>query len=535
MKLSTIVLLMAMLVPAAAVAQVQPCTSGTLVNVLGTSCTIGNATFIFQNNFAGFNGATVNNIFGTVPLSADMVGFVPIVSGSQNGFRLVTNFNETTDPVTVFLSQSNINFSYDLRVNGNFQIIAETVSLDGSATQVFLDSVTGFDSRCFNNQFCIQAAPVIQFVPGFGFENTSPDTETLSSPALASVPGTGGLPFNTALDAFAFSPDHATLNSASFLYTIVPQVPLPPLAKLKYSEIRIPGALSTSVNGINDAGDLVGTYIDGGGASHGFVQTRHGLQEVTVPNAFNASPEGINNQGDVVGFAQDFTGHFQGFLFHNRAFTAIDFPGAIDSFPFDINDQGVIAGTYRINDFSEHGFRFDAAGYATVDDPNQNTTGFTVAVGINNRGEIVGQYLDQTFSSHAFVFDSPVFRDVVVTGGFQPVADDINDAGSVIGTYEDLNSFFHGYVTQGADFRTVDFPGADGTFPFQINASGQIVGQYLDNLGNLHSFLAVRQTDDGTQERPQAHAGHSSLRRCTSSDALEHRKNMKNPFSCPAN
>ena len=66
-----------------------------------------------------------------------------------------------------------------------------------------------------------------------------------------------------------------------------------------------PGATSTIVFAITEAGTLAGTYKDAS-AWHGFVWARGVLQTVDAPGAANTAISGINNQGDLVGYT--FTG-----------------------------------------------------------------------------------------------------------------------------------------------------------------------------------------------------------------------------------
>lgn len=516
--------------------QVQPCVSGSLANVLGESCSIGNATFTFQNNFSGFHQfADPNGVFHTEPLDTNAIGFVPIVDASKNGFLLITNFDAPTGLTTQLFNEIDATFTYDISVNGAFQVVDETASVQGSATQVNSDNAAAFDQHCFTNQFCIQILPDIGFFSQFGPLGPSSVTQTLGIPGLASN-GFFGIP-TTELTAFANFGDHAILNSATFLFTVVPQIPIPPLAKLSYQEFQVPGTASTSIGGLNDGGDLVGAYTDPAGATRGFLQDEDGIHDIIVPNAVSTIPNAINNRGDIVGDFSDTFGQFHGFLYRNGTFTTLDFPGAIDTFPLDINDHGVIVGVYQLDAASFHSFRLDDSGFVTIDDPNQHTpTAFSEAFGINNPGDIVGLYLDQDFNSHAFQLRKEVFSEITVPGGFEPSGADISDAQTILGTYQDLDVFTHGFVEEGATFRTVDFPNSAGTFPFQINLSGEIVGEYFDDSGNLHSFVAERQPDDGKTEQPQRPSHHTTLfRKCTAHDGPQVRKNLKNMYSCPAN
>src|SRR5215510_7117142 len=78
--------------------QAQPCPSGTLANVLGTSCTIGNVTFTFDTNFQGLHqtdDTSANQV--TTFFTADAIGFVPVQSGNQLGFQLTPGFVANTN------------------------------------------------------------------------------------------------------------------------------------------------------------------------------------------------------------------------------------------------------------------------------------------------------------------------------------------------------------------------------------------------------------------------------------------------------
>ena len=42
----------------------------------------------------------------------------------------------------------------------------------------------------------------------------------------------------------------------------------------QYATLDVPGARNTSAWGINSAGTIVGSFVDAGGVTHGFVATR---------------------------------------------------------------------------------------------------------------------------------------------------------------------------------------------------------------------------------------------------------------------
>lgn len=517
-------------------AQTQPCASGTLANVLGTSCSIGNVTYTFANNFSGFHQIDdATNTLQTTFLTPDVIGFEPINTATQSGFRLVANFHENTDAFNQSFSQSTITFSYGLAVNGNFQIMDETGTIFGSVTQAFfLSDISGFDAHCFSNSGCIQVFQQVAFIPGFGFSSEPTSSATLPIPGLISLGSFTGSTFTTELTAFAQLGDSANLDSATYLYSLAPQVPAPPLAKLNYTNIDIPGATSSVVEGINDAGDTVGIFSDSTG-THAFMQDHQGLHELSFP-AGTATPLAINNRGDIVGSIRDATRHTHGFLLQDGVLTILDFPGAVLTIAEGINDHGEICGLFQPNGLSVHGFRLDSQGFTAIDHPGARGLGFTEAIGINNHGDISGFFLDNFGRDNPFIFSSGTFQDVVVSGGFSPFLEGLDDHDSAVGGYRDLHGGSHGFVVAGGTVETVDFPGARSTTAVQINTPGRILGRYFDTAGRAHSFLADRAPDDGSAPlQPDTSDTHSPVRVCTDRDQVTDRLDLKNPQSCPSN
>ena len=80
-----------------------------------------------------------------------------------------------------------------------------------------------------------------------------------------------------------------------------------------YTTLNVPGAILTDAYGINDAGQVVGLYIDNAGIAHGFVDTGGIYTTLDVPGASLTEAYGINDAGQVVGLYQDASGP-HGFL-----------------------------------------------------------------------------------------------------------------------------------------------------------------------------------------------------------------------------
>lgn len=83
--------------------------------------------------------------------------------------------------------------------------------------------------------------------------------------------------------------------------------------------LSVPGSSMTQALGINDNDEVVGVYQVGTGSSavmHGFTWTpQHGFQTVDDPNGVGATTiNGVNDQGQLVGFYTDADGNTDGLL-----------------------------------------------------------------------------------------------------------------------------------------------------------------------------------------------------------------------------
>jgi probable HAF family extracellular repeat protein len=79
------------------------------------------------------------------------------------------------------------------------------------------------------------------------------------------------------------------------------------------TQVLFPGALGTTVLGINDSGVIVGNYQVGGDITHGYVYLNgvFSTLDVPFPNVTDTFPVGINNKGEIVGvyFESDVSAH----------------------------------------------------------------------------------------------------------------------------------------------------------------------------------------------------------------------------------
>jgi len=87
----------------------------------------------------------------------------------------------------------------------------------------------------------------------------------------------------------------------------------------QFIDLAVPGASSTMALGVNGSDEVVGTYTVGSGSSavmHGFTWTpQHGFSTVDDPHgAGTTTINGVNDRGQLVGFYVDSNGNTDGFL-----------------------------------------------------------------------------------------------------------------------------------------------------------------------------------------------------------------------------
>lgn len=118
--------------------------------------------------------------------------------------------------------------------------------------------------------------------------------------------------------------------------------------KGNFAHLDYPGALDTFPYGINSRGDIVGNWdTDQSTVGHGFVFSRGQIFSIDVPDAVpdGTAATGINEQGQIVGsyIAED--GNSHGFLAEGSTFNTLDCAEEANTSIWGINSAGQIAGT----------------------------------------------------------------------------------------------------------------------------------------------------------------------------------------------
>lgn len=287
-------------------------------------------------------------------------------------------------------------------------------------------------------------------------------------------------------------------------------------------------ARSTTAQGINPAGEIVGGYRDAVGAQHGFVLSGGQFTSIEVPGAIAGAAgilpttaRGISPSGDIVGnYTTPLNGSapvdspaycpatgsvacIKGFLYSHGKFSTVLFPGHLGAIPQRITPDGDIYGCLHDFDLMASMFGFGRSRFGFISlKPGGNEladSSKSVPVSMNNGATpdghtIIGLWTDMTTGhSHGYIVQDGNFQSYDVPGSLGTNIWDINPAGAFVGVYTDSSKKVHGFVQlpDGSAPITVDYPNAVSTAAFGINPGGAIVGQYTDTSGLTHGFLAT--------------------------------------------
>lgn len=255
----------------------------------------------------------------------------------------------------------------------------------------------------------------------------------------------------------------------------------------------VPGATSTTLSGINNNGDLVGSYVDASG-THAFLRTGNTNTVIEVPgsNPGSTSLAAINNRGDITGTFKDANGS-HGFIrsADGRTYTAFDLPprlGQDYTLPTAINDRGDVVGQGFAGGLIQEAFLRSPDGSIIAIQLGTNTS----ATGIDNAGRVAGSFrccgsggvvrgFIRNPDGTSQIIDAPGISVTRVLG--------MNNTGQLVGKVGNKTLFVRNPDGTFLTFTTL-FENAE---PSDISDSGTLVGRY-GVPDAWHGFLASPST-----------------------------------------
>jgi probable HAF family extracellular repeat protein len=204
---------------------------------------------------------------------------------------------------------------------------------------------------------------------------------------------------------------------------------------------------------------------------------------------------GINDAGVVVGTYVDGTAN-RAFMMRNGVLTDLGALGAHASDPNASSSANAINARNQVAGISNgRAFLYEAGAMRDLGTLGGNSS---VARGINSRGEIVGMSADGFGSPTPFIYHGKM---QTLPGTSYSAAIAINNRGQIVGSGEGI----YGFLIEGEKVTRLDrlpavvAQGWRHLEPTGINERGWIVGTAVNPEGNLRAFLLV----PANEERPK--------------------------------
>lgn len=266
---------------------------------------------------------------------------------------------------------------------------------------------------------------------------------------------------------------------------------------LNFSTLDVPNATQTQISSINDAGVIVGAYVDQSGNQHGFTYSDGNFKTVDVNTDTNIVRKygtlvtGINNDGVLTGSYAVTADIPAGYLF--KAFVGSDsafetFTFGTNTVPLGINNTRVTVGGGTSGGVGNTGWIRDQYGVPRLLTDGPLPEGIRRPTDINDNGLVVGDNFFYSNGSFKY-FNTPMAM------GKGVFAQGLNNNGDVAGYYyvsvaSNDRPISAGFVRKGDTYYSVQMPSASETLAEDINGSGVVVGTYRDGSGNNHGFVA---------------------------------------------
>jgi probable HAF family extracellular repeat protein len=248
-------------------------------------------------------------------------------------------------------------------------------------------------------------------------------------------------------------------------------------------EISTPGFASTSVSGLNDGGQVVGTSYNADLNGRPFVwSARRGIAYLTHPAATATWASAINNRGEVAGVSEGLARYRHAFRW--TAAGGMEDMGALaadrDSSARAINDAGMITGYSNTFSSGDHAFVWTrATGMIDIDTLG---TFSSYPVAISGGGQVAGNYYGTGNHGTAFMWTRATgMRDLgTVGGGTRSFVTAMSASGQVTGViysgklFENLTWRAMTWTREGGMIDLGSF--AESAWPNSVNNKGQVVG-----------------------------------------------------------
>jgi hypothetical protein len=243
-------------------------------------------------------------------------------------------------------------------------------------------------------------------------------------------------------------------------------------------------ALETDTYGVNNAGVIVGDYVDSGSVQHGMILAGKKLTTVNnkacsaISGTGGIAFYGVNSAGAAAGWCTSSkTGLDIAFVYAKGKFTAVSFPKSSGTQATGINDKGEVVGLYLDSVGATHGYSKVGTKYTSIDVKGGTNT---VAWGVNNAGQITVYTTNSSGTFDSYLVTGKKFKNIdnpAAKGGTGTIVHTPANNGDIDGTYYNSAGSEMGWVLHKGKYYDVIDPGgvtrADG-----LNDKSELVGRY---------------------------------------------------------
>lgn len=184
------------------------------------------------------------------------------------------------------------------------------------------------------------------------------------------------------------------------------QTPPPFPGGFQFQTVSIGSLPNFTISGLNDQGDTVGHYADSTNRQHGVLRSAAGvITVVDIPGAFSTSLTAINNAGEITGnyFPTDSSGSRAFLRRPDGTIVLRDVPGA-----FSVALHGISSGGRMVGTYDGHGLIFEPNGSFNFFDVSPvlpaGQIASATARAINDSGQIVGIWTPLSRPFHGCFF-----------------------------------------------------------------------------------------------------------------------------------
>ncbi len=410
------------------------------------------ATSIFaMNNNGDFAGATGNSTgsLGFVDIAGKITKFT--VSGAANVYTYGINITDST--VGVWYDSNNLAHGFSRGPKGKITVINYP-----GANQTACSGITDAGE--------IAGTYYDVYGNAYGFLYNKGVFKTVDLPIIFQINNAGML----AGTSYNFA------SGETFGYVATPTTFNPTTVTVANSQV-------TQLYDINNAGTIVGAYVDEGGTQHGFSLAGNVVNNIDDPNGAGSTfCTGINKAGQIVGHYTNSQGAVQAYLYSGGTFTDINPPNASSSQAQGINDSGEIAGWYSDAAGNYHGYIYDGKNFTTLDVPGAQDS---YAWGINNAGTVTVEWVDTLGYGESSLYSGGNYTTIDPSAAsVNTLVHAINNKGAIVYAWEDTAGNVHAAVLSGGTYVLFDDAKGTNSRAAGINDSGEIVGNFVPNGGS---------------------------------------------------